>query len=111
MIVIALGAANFFGLMNPGLAGAVAVKAPPCGMACCVQGVCECQAIPADTPPPAPNAPLVDKPALKFVPMLITLLPVPVADSTTIPVLPPAVAGRGQASATPMFRLHCAMLM
>ncbi len=110
LIVIALGAAHLSGLMTP--AGAAMVKVPACGMACCVKGGCECLAIPADTlPQPSPNAPVVAKLDMKYVPTLLALLPAPVADSMAIPVLPPVIAGSRQASATPMFRLHCAMLM
>ncbi len=112
MIVIALGAANLAGLVTPSYAGAATVKAPPCGMACCVKGVCECQAVPADAPPqPAPNAPVAGKQAMKYVPMLLAILSTPAAGSSQSPVQLPAIAGRWQALATPIFRLLCAMLM
>lgn len=111
MIVVALAAAHLSGLMTYGHAGAVAVKAPPCGMACCVKGVCECQTVPADTPQSAPNAPVANKLAMKYVPMLLAILPAPAAISTTMPALPTAIAGRRQTAAMPIFRLHCAMLM
>ena len=112
MIVIALGAANFFGLMTPGYAGAVAVKEPPCGMACCLNGGCDCQAVPAETPPqPAQNSPVAIKQAVKFVPMLLAILPASNAGCTTVLAPQSALMGRGAVTATPIFRLHCAMLM
>ena len=112
MIVIALGAANSFDLMHPGYAGAVMLKEPTCGMPCCVEGVCECQTIPAEAPTqPASNFPVEAKPSMKFVPMLLVILPASDAGCTTVLVPQPAVMGNGTAAVTPVFRLHCSMLM
>lgn len=112
MLVITLGAANLFGLMPPGYAGAAMLKEPPCGMACCVEGVCECQTIPAEAPTqPSSNFPVEAKQSVKFVPMLLVILPASDAGCTTVLVSQPAVMDNGKAAVTPMFRLHCAMLM
>ena len=111
MIVIALGAVDLSGRMTPAHAGAETVKAPPCSMACCVQGECECKAVPEDAPQmPAPNAPVAGKQAMTYVPTLLAILPAPAAGGIQSPVLPAAIAGRWHALATPIFRLHCAML-
>lgn len=114
MLVTALGAVHLLGGMTTGSAGAQHVQAPACGMACCVKNVCECQPVVTDTPSqPVPAAPVVPKLETKFVPMLLTILPAPVAGR-----LPPAVLSASaditcawKTHATPMFRLHCALLM
>jgi|GEM_PF-3682837 len=114
MLVTTLGVVHLLGGMLSGSAGPQQVEAPACGMACCVKNVCECQPEVKDAQSqPVPATPLETKLETKFVPMLHTILPAPEAGGTPPAVLS-ASADRthlGKTHATPMFRLHCAMLM
>ncbi|MCF7787717.1 MAG: hypothetical protein K9N47_16425 [Prosthecobacter sp.] len=114
MLVTTLGVVHLLGGMTSRSAGAPQVEAPACGMACCVKDVCECQPEVTDGPSrQVPLTPVGPKLETKFVPMLLTILPAPEVGGT-----PPAVLSAsadmtriGEVRATPMFRLHCALLM
>jgi hypothetical protein len=114
IIVTALGVVHLLGGMTSSSAGAQQVAASACGMACCVKNVCECQPLVPDAPSqPVPMTPVGPKLETKFVPMLLVVLPAPVDGRTpsTVTSASAALECLGKVPATPMFRLHCALLM
>ncbi len=115
MIATLLGVVYLFGIILTTVerAKAVTMKAPACGMACCMKGVCECQAVRSDTPAQsAPAAPVAPRLITKFVPTLLALLPAQVESGMPHAVIPAAESTcSGSSRATPIFRLHCALLM
>jgi hypothetical protein len=113
LIFTVLWTVHLLGGLMPGMVSAQAVKLPACRMACCVKDVCECQPVLSDAPTqPAPVAPVAPKLETKFVPTLLALLAVPVAGNMPNRTLLPTESLRAwNAQATPIFRLHCALLM
>lgn len=111
LLITTLAVVYLLGAVMPG--AAQVPQAPACGMACCEKNVCECLVTPSEeSSQPAPADPVASKLELKYTPQLLACLSVPAVSGKLLAApLPAEMKHAGKAQATPIFRLHCALLM